>query len=342
MKQTLNQKTGIRDQRTGLFIAIMGAAVITATLFSLCVGKYPLSVKEIAGICFLGEEGMKSRVFFNLRLPRTVMALMAGIGLGVAGSVYQTIFKNPLASPDIIGISSGANLGAAVVIVIASDSLLGIAGGAFLGGILAVGLVILLVRATNSNATATYVLGGVIISSVTKALIMLLKYYADSESKLASIEYWTMGSLASVTSEKVLMVLPFWVIGFLGLMLMHRQVLLLALNEDECRSLGVRIRPIRLTILFLSTLLVASVICVTGLISFAGLIAPHIANLMIKKRGIASMLLSGLTGALVLVVSDICARMMTSSEVPISILTTVIGVPVLVWFMCKRRGGARV
>lgn len=321
---------------------VCGVAIIIATLISLCIGKYPLTVAKIIDIVLgRAHSDMDAKVLLNLRLPRTAMAIMAGFGLGIAGNVYQTIFKNPLASPDIIGISSGANLGAAVAIVLAGSSIIGVASGAFLGGLLAVVLVILLVKATNSNSTATYVLGGIIISSVTKALIMLLKYYADSESQLATIEFWTMGSLASVTAEKVIMVLPFWLVGVLGLVLLYRQVMLLSLNEDECRSLGVRIRPVRLSILLFSTLLVASVICLTGLISFLGLIAPHIASMMTKRRDRQTMLLSGSVGAAVMLISDILARSMTTAEVPISILTTIIGVPFLVFFMCRRRNGGR-
>lgn len=326
------------DKRTVWAYALVGAILIVAMLCSFCVGKYPVSLREIGQI--LGGkavEDMTRRVFFTLRVPRTCMAVLSGAGLGLAGAVYQIIFKNPLASPDIIGISSGANLGAAVAIVTIGGSMVSVAGGAFLGGLVAVLMVILLVRATRSTSTSTYVLAGIIIAAVAKAFIMLLKYYADSESQLAAIEYWTMGSLAAVTASKVLAILPFWIIGFVGLLLLRRQVELLALNEEECRALGVRLRPVRLTVLALSTLLVASVICVTGLISFIGLIAPHIATFMIKQRNTKAMVLSSMVGGAILLISDILARTLYAAEVPISILTTIIGVPVLVWFMCARK-----
>lgn len=326
------------DKRTTWAYTLVGAILIAAMLCSFCMGKYPISLDEIG--CLLGGKDvadMTRRVFFTLRVPRTCMAILSGAGLGLAGAVYQIIFKNPLASPDIIGISSGANLGAAVAIVTIGGSMVSVAGGAFIGGLLAVLMVILLVRATRSTATSTYVLAGIIIAAVAKAFIMLLKYYADSESQLAAIEYWTMGSLAAVTASKVLAILPFWVIGFGGLLLLRRQVELLALNEEECRALGVRLRPIRLTVLALSTLLVASVICVTGLISFVGLIAPHITTFMIKRQNTKGMVLSGMVGGAILLISDIFARTLSAAEIPISILTTIIGVPVLVWFMCVRK-----
>ena len=267
------------------------------------------------------------------------MGLMAGAGLGVAGSVYQMIFRNPLASPDIIGVSSGANLGAAIAIVSVGIGIGGIAIGAFAGGLLAVGFVMLLVRATRANTTATYVLAGIVISAVAKSAIMLLKYYADSESNLAAIEYWTMGSFAGVTASKVLSVLPFWLIGFAGLFLLRRQVGLLSLNEEECRMLGVRLHRVRLAVLSLSTLLVASIVSITGLISFIGLIAPHISRMMIKRENTDTMVLAAMVGGAVMLIADILARSLYAGGLPISILTTIIGVPVLVYFMCKRKEG---
>ncbi|MBQ8238362.1 MAG: iron ABC transporter permease [Oscillospiraceae bacterium] len=319
---------------------MVGVFLLAGAVASFCVGKYPISVPQIAALITGGEvQDMTSKVFFTLRVPRTIMAVLGGMGLGLAGGVYQNIFKNPLASPDIIGISSGANMGAAIAIVSVSGTMVSIAVGAFAGGLAAVMLVMILVQATKSNATSTYVLAGIIISALANTVIMLLKYYADSESELAAIEYWTMGSLASITASKVWAILPFWLVGFGGLLLLHRQIGLLSLNEEECRALGVRLGPIRITVLLMSTLLVASVICVTGLISFAGLIAPHIARMMIRRQNSQTLMLSSLVGGGVLLISDILARTLYAAELPISILTTLIGVPILLWFMCKRRGG---
>ena len=331
----MNKKSLSYPRGTVLFSAV-ALAILAGTLWSFCVGKYPISLTEIR-LLLAGEEvkDMTRKVFFTLRVPRTIMALLTGAGLGIAGSVYQNIFKNPLASPDIIGISSGANMGAAIAIVSAGGALTSVAIGAFGGGLLAVAMVMLLVKTTRSHATSTYVLAGIIISAVAKAVIMLLKYYADSESQLAAIEYWTMGSLSAITASKVLSILPFWIIGFAGILLLHRQVQLLSLNEEECRSLGVRLGQVRIAVLLLSTLLVSSTICVTGLISFAGLISPHIARMMLKRQNTATMILSAMVGAGVMLVSDVLARSLHSAEIPISILTTIIGVPILVWFLCR-------
>ena len=323
-----------------LIFILVGIALVVGSIVSFCVGKYPLTLEEIWALLTGGEvKPMTSKVFFTLRVPRTIMALLGGMGLGLAGAVYQNIFKNPLASPDIIGISSGANMGAAIAIVSAGGTMVSIAVGAFSGGLAAVLLVMILVQTTRSNSTSTYVLAGIIISALANTVIMLLKYYADSESELAAIEYWTMGSLASITASKVTAILPFWIAGFSGLLLLHRQVGLMSLNEEECRALGVRLKQVRIAVLLLSTLLVASVICVTGLISFAGLIAPHIARMMIRRQNSQTLVLSSMVGGGVLLIADILARTLYAAELPISILTTVIGVPILVWFMCKRKGG---
>ncbi len=329
-----------RTKRVCAAYLLAAAALTIAVTVSFCVGKYPISPQELLALMTGGEvKEMTRKVFFTLRVSRTWMAVLSGAGLGLAGAVYQIIFKNPLASPDIIGVSSGANLGAAVAIVAVNGVMGSVAAGAFAGGLLAVALVMLLVRATRSTATSTYVLAGIIISALSKTGIMLLKYFADSEAHLAAMEYWTMGSLAAVTASRVWEILPYWTVGFAGLLLLHRQIQLLSLNEEECQALGVRLKPVRRTVLALSTLLVAAIISVTGLISFVGLIAPHIANLMIRRRDTHTMLLSSLIGAVVMVASDILARALYAAELPVSTLTTLIGVPVLVWFMCRRKEG---
>lgn len=308
------------------------------------MGKYPISFQEILHI-LVGRDGvsdMTRRVFLTLRLPRTLMAILSGIALGLAGSVYQLIFKNPLASPDIIGIAGGANLGAAAAIVLVSSSgVLPTAIGAFWGGLAAVVCVMLLTRATGSRSTATYVLAGIVINAVSKSLIMVLKYFADPDNELAAMEYWEMGTFGNVTTSKVLSILPLFAVGLIGLLLLRRQIELMALGDEECRGLGVRLRPtLGQPCFLLSTLLVSSVICITGLVAFAGLIAPHTARLMLRRNDSLTLLMSGLMGALVVLCADILARTLYSSELPISILTTVIGVPILVYFMCKRGGAA--
>lgn len=328
----------IKKRLTPILFAVITAAVITAAVVSVCVGKYTITTADIQAI-LKGEpvQEMTRKVFTTLRLPRTVMALIAGVGLGIAGSVYQIIFKNPLASPDIIGIAGGANLGAAVAIVSVSTSgMIAIAAGAFWGGLIAVVCVMLLVKATRSRSTSTYVLAGIVINAISKAVIMALKYFADPENELAAMEYWEMGTFGNTTLSKLLSILPMFLIGLAGILLLRRQIELMSLSDNECRALGVRLRPVRAAVLALSTLMVGSIISVTGLISFAGLIAPHTARLMLRRNDSTTIIMSGLVGAFVVLTADILARVLYSAELPISILTTVIGVPILIYFLCAR------
>lgn len=335
-----NHKTLKKNYLSFFFIGV--TAVITiAAVISVCVGKYPITIDEI--LALLGGSApvadMTQKVFFTLRLPRVIMTVVAGIGLGVSGSVYQIIFKNPLASPDIIGIAGGANLGAAVAIVLVSASgVLPIAFGAFWGGLAAVLCVMLLVNITDAMRTETYVLAGIIINAVSKALIMVLKYFADPENELAAMDYWEMGTFGNITQSKLLTVLPLFLIALTGIILLRRQIELMSLSDNECRALGVRLKPIRTMVLLLSTLLVSSVICVTGLITFVGLIAPHTARLMLGRNDRLTIYMSGLVGAVVVLIADILARTLYSAELPISILTTLIGIPILVYYMLKRKG----
>lgn len=318
----------------------VGLLIIIAFVVSLTVGRYPLSVSDIVAIITGSEaDGLSHSVFFNLRLPRTVMALLAGLGLGMSGSVFQMVFKNPLAAPDIVGVSSGANLGAAVAIIVFGHNAALLASSAFLGGMLVLLFVIFIARLSRNTSTVTFILAGIIMKAVSDAFIMMLKYFADPESQLASIEYWAMGSLGAITASKLLSMLPFFALGIIGLVLMRRQVMMLVLEDDESRALGVRLKIIRTAVLGLAALIVASIVSQTGLIAFAGLIAPHAARLAYKRVNFTWCVLSGFFGAFILLISDMAARGISGFEIPISIPTTLIGVPVLLFFMWSRKTG---
>jgi len=319
---------------------VVGALVAAAFAVSLLVGRYPISVRDVISILSGGDTSAISRnVFFTLRLPRTVMALLLGAGLGMTGSVFQLIFKNPLAAPDIVGVSSGANLGAAVAILLFGQSAALMASSAFVFGILAVALVAALVRLRGSSNAAAYVLFGIIIRAICESAIMLIKFSADPERELAAMEYWAMGSLSGITSSKLAVVAPFFLIGFAGLIVMRRHIMLLGLNDDESRSLGVRVGLVRALVLGFATLTVSSVICMTGLVFFVGLTAPHAARLALKRVSFAWCVLSAMAGALILLISDCFARGILTVEIPVGIPTAFIGAPIFLAFMIKRRLG---
>lgn len=304
--------------------------MVGAVLLSLAVGRYPITWHG------LWNDPYTTKIFIKLRLARTVMVLVAGIALGVAGSVYQMVFRNPLAAPDMIGVASGASAGAAAGILFFGGGAVTTTLWAFGGGFLAVLAALSLSALARDRGIGNLVLSGIVVSSLAQSVLMLMKLTADPEKELASIEFWSMGSFADITSSKLLGVLPWIGLGLLGLSLLRRHILLLGLEEDEARMLGSPVGILRPVILMLATLMTGAVISVTGLISFIGLLAPHIARLLTGSSRFSTTALSGVCGACLLLLSDVVARSMGSGEVPISIITSLMGAPFLFWLMCRR------
>ena len=318
----------------------MGFLVVLSFCVSLTVGRYPLSLTDIFAIIFGGEISDLSRaVFLTLRLPRTVTALLAGLGLGLVGSVFQLVFRNPLAAPDIVGVTSGANLGAAFAVVTFGHNAALKSASAFFMSVLSVLFVVLIARLTRGGSTVAFILAGIIMRAISDAFIMILRFYADPERELAAIDYWSMGSLGNITASRLTAVLPFFIVGIICIILMRRQISLLGLEDFESRTLGVRVRAIRFAVLCFSALTVASIISITGPIAFVGLIAPHAARLALKRTGFAWGALSALIGAFILLFADTMIRGISPVEIPISIPTTLVGVPILLYFMWKRKVG---
>ena len=304
---------------------------------SLCTGRYPLEIGEIGRIVSgRGTDETAKSVFFTLRLPRTVMAFIAGAGLSVAGSIYQDIFRNPLASPDLIGVTSGAGAGAAFAIVCFGQGGSAAVGSAFVGGLLAVGAAMVLTGLSRQKAASDFVLAGIAIRALADSFIMAMKYLADPERQLSSIEYLTMGSFSSITADKIMTAVPVVLAGFLCLLFFRWKIQMLSLADDEAATLGVSVRSARIIILALTTLMVAGIVCVTGAISFVGLVAPHIARMLLKENGFSAGLLSGITGSIILLAADCLARSAGGSEIPISILTSLLGVPMMIWLLTRR------
>lgn len=309
------------------------------TVAALRVGSYPLSFSDIFAI-LAGDAGdaMDVRVFFQLRLPRVVMGLLAGFVFGLTGAVFQLLFHNPLASPDLIGVSSGASLGAACMIVLGAGSSLEIMFGSFVGGMMILVAVILLVKASGGRRSETYILAGIASGALSGALIMLLKYMADSEGELAAIEFWTMGSLSTITQQKVLAVLVPALVSVLVLLLLKKEILLLGMGEKTAAFMGMNHEHMRMLILTLCTLATAAVISLTGVISFVGLIAPHLSYLLLRTRTHGYLAFSGMCGSALVVLADCFARSIRGGELPTSILTMLCAIPFFIYFLCKRKG----
>ena len=309
-----------------------GATVLVAlAVVSLFVGKYPLSVDKL-----LAGDQMQWRVFLTLRLSRTLVGVIGGFALGIAGFVYQTVFRNPLASPDIIGVSSGASAGAAAGILFLSGAE-AVTASAFAGALLAVIFAIALSALDRSGRNSTIVLAGIAVHSLAQTGLMCLKLTADPERELASIEYWIMGSLNGISAYSIggNMILCAACIAVLSVL--HRQIILLSAQEGEARMLGVNVNCLRLVVLLISTLAVACVVSLSGLISFVGLLAPHVARLLTKNNRVGTMMLSGVLGGILLCGADILARSVAATELPVSIFTSLLGAPFLIFLVIRAR-----
>lgn len=305
--------------------------LIALAMSSLFVGKYPLALEQL-----LAGNEMHWRVFWTLRCSRAFVGVVGGFALGVAGFIYQTVFRNPLASPDIIGVSSGASAGAAAGILFLSGAA-SVTLSAFGGALLAVALALLLSSLDRSGKNSTIVLSGIAVHSLAQTVLMCLKLTADPERELASIEYWIMGSLNGISLSSIGGNLILCAVCIAALFLLHRQVILLSTEEAEARMLGVNVSQLRLIVLLIATLVVSSVVSLTGLISFVGLLAPHGARMMTKDNRIETMLLSGLLGGILLCGADILARSVAATELPVSIFTSLLGVPFLVFLIVRGR-----
>lgn len=309
------------------------AAVVLLALaaVSLFVGKYPLTLRGL-----LENQGIQRQVFWNLRFCRSLMGLWGGFCLGAAGFVFQTVFRNPLASPDIIGVSSGASAGAAAGILFLSSAA-GTMACAFGGALLAVAAALALAGLDKSRRGMTIVLSGIAVQALAQTVLMALKRTADPERELASIEYWMMGSLSGVSLKAIGPNLLVSLAAVAALFALHRQVILLAAEEGEARMLGVHVTLLRLLTLMIATLAVACTISLTGLISFIGLLAPHIARMLTRDNRRGTLFLSGALGGILLCGADMLARSLTEAELPVSIFTSLLGAPFLIYLVVSGR-----
>lgn len=311
---------------------LLGALILCALFFvSLFVGKYQLSFALLKV-----KDPMQWSVFLNLRLSRVLVGCIGGIAIGMAGFVYQMVFKNPLASPDILGVSSGASAGAAIGILFFSGTY-AVIGFSFAGAVVAVLFALLVAAIDRSGNKITVVLAGIAVHAQAQMILMLLKRIADPEKELASIEYWIMGGLNGIRNEALRITIPLCLLCLVILILLHRQTLVLSMDETEAKMLGVKVQRARMGILLLATLAVASIVSMTGIISFVGLIAPHFARKLTKNNQIETLVLSGMLGGCFLLLADMLARSAAQTELPVSIFTSMLGVPFLILLIVSKK-----
>ena len=274
-------------------------------------------------------------IVWQIRLPRILAALLVGASLSMAGTAFQGIFKNPLVSSDLLGVSNGAGFGAALAILLSGSSVV-IQIFAFIFGIISVSITYLISKAYKAGGILILVLSGVAISAFFNSLISAIKFIADPEDKLPEIVYWLMGSLASITMDEIIMIIIPVFIGFLILYLLRWQMNILAMGDEEAQSLGLNPSRVRFIIIAGCTLLTSAAVSISGIIGWIGMIIPHMARMIVGPDNKILLPASLSLGASFLLLIDNISRVVISMEIPIGILTAVIGVPIFLYLL--RRG----
>ncbi len=326
-----------------LIILGIGIGLLIITVFSFTLGRYPMSLRDLVTTALSPLTGAQvdvtlKNVVFQARFPRILVAMIIGSGLSVSGASYQGIFRNPMVSPDLLGASAGAGFGAAVALLLSFSSL-PVQLTSFFFGILAVFLSFGISSAISrdSNNVLSLVLTGMVISALFQAFVSLIKYLADPNSTLPAITFWLMGGLSSVTMQKLPMFLIPVLIGGIPLFMLRWRMNTMSFGDEEARMMGINPQQMRLIIILCSTMVTASCVAIGGIISWVGLIIPHLARMIVgpdyKYLIPASCLLGG---GFLLVVDDV-ARSLISSEIPLSILTAVIGAPFFIYLLLHGR-----
>jgi len=323
-------------------------ALLSGTmLLALLIGQYPLGIQELLQLLLdhLGFSTLSSEdratldmLVWDIRLPRVLTAVLIGAALAASGAAFQAVFINPLVSPGILGVLAGASFGAALGLVLASHwgvvQFLAVAGG-----LLAVLTSVGISRLAGGQGTMMLVLGGIFSAALFAGLLALVKYSADPYEQLPSIVYWLMGSLGQASLDDLLLYAPVLLICIAGLSLLGRALDVMALGDEAAQALGVPVQKLRLLVILLATVASALTVALAGMIGWIGLLAPHIARLIVGPLNRILVPVSALTGALFLLCADMLARQITASELPIGVVTELVGLPVFLLVLHRASKG---
>ncbi|MBX7161964.1 MAG: iron ABC transporter permease [Acidimicrobiia bacterium] len=326
----------------GLAVALLVACVVAAGSGALAIPPSEILrslLRRINLVAGAAPDEVVESVLWNVRFPRVVLALVVGAGLGCAGATMQGTFANPLAEPGVVGVSSGAALGAvaAIVIGIGAAAPLGLTVAAFVGGLVAVFLVFLAARSGGRTEVVTLIMTGIAVNAFTGAVIGLLTFFS-TDAELRSITFWTLGSVAGATWAKVMAVVPLAVVGVAVAVRLAPRLDLLGLGDTGARHLGIDVDRLRFVLLAVVAVLTASAVAVSGIILFVGLVIPHLVRMAAGPRHRPLVVASALGGALILVVADLVARTIAApAEVPLGVITALVGSPFFFWLLRRTR-----
>jgi len=321
---------------------LIGATLLlfATALFMLLWGQYPIDMATFSAYLqmkFTGAQTLDQATFslidniiIEIRLPRVLLAILIGAALAISGAVFQAMFVNPLVSPGILGVLAGASFGAACGMLV-SENWLVVQSMAFSFGFIAVGFAVLVGSMVSSTRSSVMlVLGGVISGSLFTSLLSVVKYVADPYSTLPAIVYWLMGSLSMAQLNEVLTVAVPIVLSILGMLFMSKYFDLLSLGDEEAKALGVNVKRIRIIAIVLATLASSLAVVMAGIIGWVGLIIPHIIRMAVGPSHRLLLPLSALFGGAFLLLADAVSRLALSVEIPIGILTSLIGIPIFI------------
>jgi len=326
-------------------IALLWLLPILVAIVSLGIGRFEVGLEQIIKILaskvITVEQTwtqMEETVVLNIRLPRILLALLIGGGLSIAGAGFQGMFGNPLVSPDILGVSAGAGFGASLGILLFGQNMYA-QMLALIFGLGAIGFTYLIAGAKKNAPIFMFVLAGVVTSALFNALISLTKFVADPEEKLPAITYWLMGSLSTATYKDLFIGGPLILIGIILLYLLRWRLNILTLPEDEAKSMGIPVARLKWLVIFGATLITAASVAVAGIVGWVGLIIPHVARMLVGNNNQLVLPVSVAIGSVYLLIIDDLARSLTATEIPLSILTAIIGAPFFAYLLRRSGGG---
>jgi iron complex transport system permease protein len=325
---------------------VAGGALVILIALAFAVGRFPVTPAQLIAVLWSKLSGTPhglptsiDTVVLNVRGPRIAAAILVGAALAAAGAAYQGLFRNPLVSPDILGVSTGSALGAVVGIYL-SLGVVAIQTLAFVMGLAAVVVVYAVGAALRRHdPVLVLVLAGIVIGTLLGSCVSLLKYLADPYNQLPAITFWLLGSLASVTVADVGSVMPSVLLGLVPLWLLRWRMNVMTLGEDEARSLGVDTRRLRLAVVGAATLMTAAVVSISGVVGWIGLLVPHLARFLVGPDFRRLLPASILLGAGYLLAVDTLARTVARIEIPLGVLTAFIGAPFFIWILAAARRG---
>ena len=328
-----------------LAVIIMIALPIVIGIVCMCVGRMRVPLEDVINSLTALVTGQKGNVqnysiIVKLRLPRILMAIVVGAGLTCAGDTFQSLFSNPLATPDILGVTSGTCVGA-ILAIIMSCGILETQLIALVFGLASVFFTIKVAGKNKSGSMVYLVLAGVIASSLFNAIGSLLKYTADPQDKLPEITYWLMGSFTSATYEKIMISSPVIIVGIVIIYLLRWRLNILALSEDEAKASGIDIKKTRMVFILASTLITASAVSMCGQVGWIGLLIPHCARMLVGSNNRYVVPVSISLGASFMIIIDTLSRTISVIELPLSVLTAIIGAPVFISLLKRNRSNVQ-